>query len=167
MHFVIEAYELVTPLGGSPPTLAGASLSLRREANALYIGARAGGAFDPGSGGVITRLRLAQQLEAQIEMGAYATPAATSSLFVSGMLGFLYQRFEGPATLDGPGAVGTSTSAGVSVAVRVGVEALRASSMPGLFFLQLELPTFVSRDEHHGVIDRWVPSASAGAAVLF
>jgi len=167
IHWGIEAYELVAPLGGRLATLAGASLTLRREADAFYIGARASGSFDPGSGGVITRLRLARQLEAQVEMGAYASPASKTSLFVSGMLGFLDQRFEGPATLDGPGAVGVATSAGVSVAVRVGVEALRASELPGLFFLQLELPTFTSRDAAHGVIDRWVPSAWAGGGVLF
>jgi hypothetical protein len=167
MHWGIEVSELLAPLGGEPATLAGAALTLRREAQAFYIGGRAGGAFAPGSGGVITRLRLAQQLEAQVEMGAYASPGATTSLFVSGLLGFLYQRFEGPATLDGPGAVGTATSQGISIAMRAGVEALRASNLPGVLFLQLELPTFRSRDADHGVVDRWVPTASAGVGFLF
>jgi hypothetical protein len=165
MHWGPEVYEVVARVGSSVGTLSGFGLSLRREASALYIGARLGGAFDPaGSRG---GLQLHMQFEAQLEVGAYSSPAATTSLFASVLVGALHQRFEGPAPLDGPTAIGTAALTGVSVAARGGVEALRASDMRVVAFLQLELPAFASRDTDHGVIDQWVPSASLGAGLLF
>jgi hypothetical protein len=165
MHWGLEVYEVVAPLGASAATLSGFGLSLRREASALYIGARLGAAFDPaGSRG---DLQLHMQFEAELEAGAYASPAATTSLFASVLVGALHQRFEGPAPLDGPAAIGTAALTGVAVAGRAGVEALRASDMRVVAFVQLELPAFVSRDTDHGVVDQWVPSASLGAGLLF
>jgi hypothetical protein len=55
----------------------------------------------------------------------------------------------------------------VSIGARAGVEALRASDVRVLAFLQLQLPAFVSRDADHGVVDQWVPYAAVGAGVLF
>lgn len=165
MHWGLEVFEAVAPLGTSVATLPGFGLSLRREASALYVGARLGGAFDPDNS--ISGLQLRLQIEAQLEAGFYASPEATTSFFASGLVGALYQRFEGPAPLDGADAVGTATMTGVSVAARAGVEAMRASDVRVLAFIQLQLPAFASSDPDHGVIDRWVPSASIGAGVLF
>jgi hypothetical protein len=165
MHWGLEAYEVGARVGPSIASLSGAGLSLRREASALYVGARVGGAFD--SSGSLGELHLRMQIEGQLEAGAYASPAATTSLFASALVGFLFQRFEGPAPLDGPGAAGTSTSTGVSVALRGGIETMRASDVRLLAFVQIELPGFVSRDSDHGVVDQWAPSASLGAGLLF
>jgi hypothetical protein len=165
MHWGPELYEVVAPLGSSVATLSGFGLSLRREASTLYIGARVGGAFDPAE--TSGRLQLRMQFEADLEAGAYASPAATTSLFASVLVGVLHQRFEGPAPLDGPSAVGTAPLTGVAVAARAGVEALRVADMRVLGFVQLELPGFASHDTDHGVVDRWVPSASLGVGVLF
>jgi hypothetical protein len=165
MHWGPELYEVVAPLGGSVATLSGFGLTVRREASTLYLGARLGAAFDPTS--TPDRLQLRMQFEAELEAGAYASPAATTSLFASALVGVVHQRFEGPAPLDGPGALGSAALTGVAVAARAGIEALRASDMRVLAFLQLELPAFASRDTDHGVVDRWVPSASLGAGLLF
>ena len=77
-------------------------------------------------------------------------------------MGLDYQRFQGPAPLDGAGAIGVATGSGLAVTARVGLEALRTSDVRLLCFLDLELPTFVSHDPDHGVIDQWVPAASLG-----
>ena len=90
--------------------LSGLALSLRREIDALYIGVRVGGALDP------TQrpgdLRLHTQVDAQVEAALYLSPLENTSLFASALIGLAYQRFEGPAPLDGPGATGTATSTG-------------------------------------------------------
>lgn len=164
-HFGAEVYETVAPLGSSVATLSGLGLSLRREIDALYIGVRVAGAVDaqehPGA------LRLSAQVDAQVEAALYLSPIASTTLFASALVGLAYQRFDGPALFDGPGAVGTSTSTGVSLALRGGVEALRTSDMRLVAFLQLQAPGFVSRDPDHGVVDRWIPSVSLGAGALF
>jgi hypothetical protein len=165
MHWGAELFELGARLDGGLATLAGVALSLRREADALYIGARVGAAFDPGA--QPGRLSLRMQFEAQLEAGWYASPAATTSFFASALLGGVHQRFEGPAPFDGPDAIGSATSMGVTVGGRAGVEALRASDMRLLAYLQLQVPAFVSRDSDHGVVDQWVPCAAVGAGVLF
>ncbi|HVX94447.1 MAG TPA: hypothetical protein VHK47_06010 [Polyangia bacterium] len=165
MHWGLEVYEAVAPLGSSIATLPGFGLSLRREASALYVGARLGGAFDPDNS--ISGLQLRLQIEAQLEAGFYASPEATTSFFASALVGALYQRFEGPAPLDGADATGAATMTGVAVGARAGVEAMRASDVRVLAFLQLQLPAFASSDPDHGVVDRWVPSASIGAGLLF
>ena len=54
-----------------------------------------------------------------------------------------------------------------AVTARLGVEALRTSDVRLLGFVDLELPTFISHDPDHGVVDQWVPVASFGAGVLF
>jgi hypothetical protein len=164
-HFGAEVYETVAPLGPTVATLSGLGLSLRREIDALYIGVRVGGAVDaqdhPGA------LRLHAQVDAQVEAALYLSPLASTTLFASALVGLAYQRFDGPAPFDGPGAVGTSTSTGVSLALRGGVEALRTSDVRLVAFLQLQAPGFVSRDPDHGVVDRWIPSVSLGAGALF
>ena len=88
-------------------------------------------------------------------------------MFASALVGLVYQRFEGPALLDGSGATGVSTSDGLAVGLRVGVEALRTSDLRLLAFLQLEAPTFASRDADHGVVDQWAPSAALGIGILY
>jgi len=165
MHWGPEIYGVVARVGGRAATLSGVGLGLRREASALYLGARLGGAFDPS--GDLGELRLRLQVEADVEAGWYASPAAPTSLFASVLVGVLHQRYEGPAPLDGPMAIGTAALTGVAVAARVGVEALRASDMRLVGFAQLELPGFASRDSDHGVVDAWVPSAALGVGLLF
>src|SRR5262252_6896346 len=49
MHYGGEVYELVSRVGGSFDTLPGVALTLRREVSALHVGARLGGAFNPGN----------------------------------------------------------------------------------------------------------------------
>jgi hypothetical protein len=165
MHWGPEVYEIGARVGTSLGTLSGFALTLRREASTLYIGTRLGGAIDPG--GALAALHLRMQVDAQVEAGAYASPAEGTSLFASALVGLVYQRFEGPAPLDGPGAVGTATSTALSLAVRGGVEALRTSDVRVLAFVQLEAPVSASRDTDHGVISQWIPSVSLGAGLLF
>jgi hypothetical protein len=164
-HYGLEAYELATSLGGALATLPGVALSLRREVDQVAIGVRLAGAFDPG--GASARLHLTAQFDAQIEATFYLRPVASVSLFASALMGLDYQRFEGPALLDGAGAGGVATGSGLAVTARLGLEALRTSDVRLLAFVDLELPTFTSRDPDHGVVDQWVPVASLGAGVLF
>jgi hypothetical protein len=89
------------------------------------------------------------------------------SLFAGLLVGLVYQRFEGPALLDGAGATGVSTSDGLAVGLRAGIEALRVADVRLLAFLDLEAPAFISRDPDHGVVNQWAPSASLGIGVLF
>jgi hypothetical protein len=165
MHFGIEGYELVAPLGGSLQALPGVALAVRRDVSAVYVGFRLGGAFDLSSGS--DRLRLRAQVDAQIEGAVYAAPAADTSLFAAVLLGLAYQRFDGPASFDSGGSFGTATSTSLSIAVRGGVEALRTSDVRVIAYLQLQAPTSAAVDPDHGVVDQWVPSASLGAGLLF
>jgi hypothetical protein len=165
MHWGVELYELATPVGATLESVPGFALTVRREASALYIGARLAGAFDPG--GAPERLRLRAQVDAQLEAGFYASPAAGVSFFASALLGLVNQRLEGPAPLDGTGATGSTTATGLSLAARAGVEALRTSDVRVLAFFQLAAPTFVSRDPDHGIVDQWLPNVSLGAGLLF
>jgi hypothetical protein len=164
-HAGVEIYELAAPLGSSVATLPGVALALRREVSALFVGVRVGGALSPGARS--DRLRLHAQVDAQIEAALYASPAADVSLFGGVLIGLSYQRFDGPAPLDGPGATGIATSTGVSLALRGGFEALRTSNVHVVAFLQLQAPAFVSSDADHGVVDRWVPGLVLGAGVVF
>jgi hypothetical protein len=164
-HFGAEVYELVAPLGSSVATLSGVGVSVRREINALYVGVRVGGAVDPQAHP--GQLRLHAQVDAQVEAAVYLSPVESTSLFASALVGLAYQRFDGPAPLEGPGATGTATSTGVSLALRGGVEAMRTSDVRLVAFLQLQAPGFVSRDPDHGVVDRWIPTVSLGAGALF
>jgi hypothetical protein len=164
MQWGAEIYQLAARLGPGV-ALSGAALSLRREADSLYIGARAGAAFDVSSPGA--RLTMRWQFDAQLEAGWYANPVATTTFFASALLGGTHQRFEGPAPLDGPDASGAATNIGVSIGARAGVETLRASDIRLLAFIQVQAPAFVSRDDDHGVVDQWVPCLAAGAGALF
>jgi hypothetical protein len=164
-HYGLEAYELAAPVGGTLATLPGVALSLRREIDQVAIGVRLAGAFSPGA--EAATLHLAVQFDAQVTATFYFRPVESLSLFASALVGLDYQRFQGPALLDGAGAVGVATGSGLAVTARVGVEALRTSDVRLLCFLDLELPTFVSHDPDHGVIDQWVPAASLGLGVLF
>jgi hypothetical protein len=165
MRYGLEVYELALPVGGSVATLSGAALTLRREINALAIGVRVGGAFDPDAH--TSALHLTTQVDAQVEAVLYARPVESFSLFASALVGLVYQRFAGPAPLDGPGATGVVPESGLAVAVRGGVEGLRVADVHFLAFLELEAPTFASRDPDHGVINQWVPAASLGVGALF
>ncbi len=164
-HYGLEAYELAAPVGGTLATLPGVALTLRREIDQVAIGVRLAGAFSPGA--EAATLHLAVQFDAQVTATFYFRPVESLSLFASALVGLDYQRFQGPALLDGAGAVGVATGSGLAVTARVGVEALRTSDVRLLCFLDLELPTFVSHDPDHGVIDQWVPAASLGLGVLF
>jgi hypothetical protein len=164
-HYGLETYELAAPVGGGLATLPGVALSLLREVDQVSIGVRLAGAFDPG--GDRATLHLAAQFDAQIEATFYFRPVSAFTLFASTLVGLDYQRFEGPAPLDGPGASGVATGRGLAVTARLGVEALRTSDLRLVAFVDLELPTFASRDPDHGVVDQWVPVASLGAGVLF
>jgi len=164
-HYGLEAYELAAPVGGALATLPGVALSLRREVDQVAVGVRLAGAFNPG--GQAATLHLAAQFDAQIEATFFFQPLAAVTLFASGLVGLDYQRFEGPASLDGAGANGVATGSGLAITARLGVEALRTSDLRLLAFVDLELPTFTSRDPDHGVIDQWVPVASLGMGVLF
>jgi len=164
-HLGAEVYELVAPLGSQVATLSGLAVSLRREISPLFIGIRVGGAVDPMANP--GRLRMQAQVDAQVEGALYLSPVETTSLFASALIGLAYQRFEGPAPLDGAGATGTATSTGVSLALRGGVETLRTSDVRLIAFIQLQAPAFISRDPDHGVVDRWIPSVSLGAGALF
>jgi len=165
MHFGGEFYELGARIGGSFDTLPGVAISARREVSALHVGARIGGAFNPGAD--VNHLHLRAQFDAQVEAAFYASPAENTSLFGSAMLGLSHLRFEGPATFDGPGATATASSSGVSIGLRGGVETMRTADVHILMFLQITLPAFVSGDPDHGVVDQWVPSAGLGAGILY
>jgi hypothetical protein len=165
MHAGVELYELVTPVGAPVGSLPGVGLSLRREVDQVSIGVRVAGAFNPAA--ETTSLSLRLQLDAQVEMSFYFRPVESVSLFASALVGLVYQRFEGPAPFDGPGATGIASADGLALGVRAGVEALRITDVRLLAFLDLEAPTFASRDLDHGVVDRWAPSASVGVGVLF
>jgi hypothetical protein len=165
MHFGGELYELAARIGGSFDTLPGVAIIVRREVSSLHVGARLGGAFNPNAD--VNDLHLRAQFDAQIEAAFYASPAENTSLFGSAMLGLSHLRFEGPATFDGPGATGTSSSSGLSVGLRGGVETLRTADVHVLMFLQITLPAFISGDLDHGVVDQWVPSAGIGAGILY
>ncbi len=163
-HYGLEVYDLAAPVGGLG-TLPGVALSLRREIDQVSIGVRLAGAFNPGA--EPATLNLHAQFDAQVEAAYYFRPAESVSLFVGVLVGLVYQRFEGPARLDGVGATGVFTSDGLAVGLRAGVEALRVADVRLLAFLDLEAPAFISRDPDHGVVDQWAPSASLGIGVLF
>jgi hypothetical protein len=165
MHFGGEFYELGSRVGGSFDALPGVALTLRREVSALHVGARVGGAFNPGS--EPARLHLHMQFDAQIEGALYASPNENTSLFASALVGLVHYRFAGPATLDGPGATGTATSSGLTLGARAGVETMRTADVRLLLFVQAMLPAFKSGDPDHGVVDQWVPSAAIGAGLLY
>jgi hypothetical protein len=160
-----EVYEVVAPLGTSVARLSGVGVTVRREIDALYVGVRVGAAVDPVEHSM--RLRLHAQVDAQFEAALYLSPLAETSLFASALVGLAYQRFDGPAPLDGPGDSGTATSTGVALALRGGVEALRTSDVRLVAYLQLQAPAFISRDPDHGVVDRWIPCLTLGAGALF
>jgi hypothetical protein len=164
-HFGLEAYELAAPVGGALAMLPGVALSLRREIDQVAIGVRLAGAFSPGA--QAATLHLSAQFDAQVEATIYFRPLESVSLFASALVGLDYQRFQGPAPLDGAGAIGVATGSGLAVTARIGIEALRISDVRLVCFLDLELPTFVSHDPDHGVVDQWVPGASLGLGVLF
>ena len=107
------------------------------------------------------------QFDAQIEGALYASPEENTSLFASGLVGLVHQRFAGPATLDGPGATGRASSSGLSLGVRAGIETMRTADLRLVAFLQVMLPVFVAADPDHGVVDNWVPSAAIGAGLLY
>jgi hypothetical protein len=164
-HFGLEAYELAAPVGGALAMLPGVALSLRREIDQVAIGVRLAGAFSPGA--QAATLHLSAQFDAQVEATIYFRPLESVSLFASALVGLVYQRFEGPAPLDGPGATGVATTDGLAVGLRAGVEALRTTDLRLVAFLDLDAPTFVSRDPDHQVVDQWAPSAALGIGVLF
>jgi hypothetical protein len=164
-HYGLETYELVTPVGAPLGALPGVALALRREIDQVSIGVRLAGAFNPGAEPAALALRM--QFDAQVEAAFYFRPVESISLFASALVGLVYQRFEGPAPLDGPGATGVATTDGLAVGVRAGVEALRTTDLRLVAFLDLEAPTFVSRDPDHQVVDQWAPSAALGIGVLF
>src|SRR3954464_14272350 len=165
MHFGGELYELGSPLASSFDTLPGVAITMRREVSALHVGARLGGAFNPARDP--ERLHLRAQFDAQVEGAFYASPSENTSLFASALVGLVHYRFEGPATFDGPGATGTATSSGLSLALRGGVETMRTADVRVLVFLQIMAPAFISNDPDHGVVDQWVPSAAIGAGILY
>ncbi len=165
MHAGVEMYELVTPVGAPLGALPGVALSLRREVDQIAIGVRVAGAFNPAA--QVDGLSLRFQIDAQVEAAFYFRPVASVSLFASALVGLVYQRFQGPAPFDGPGATGVATADGLALGLRAGVEALRITDVRLLAFLDLEAPTFASRDLDHGVVDQWAPSASLGVGVLF
>jgi len=146
-------------------TLSGVALTMRREVSAVYLGFRVGAAFNPFATG--DRLVLRTRVDAQIEGALYARPAADTSLYLSVLLGMAYSRFEGPAPLDGPGAVGTATDTTFAAAVRGGVEAFRTTDVRLFAFLELGAPASVASDPDHGVVHAWVPTAGLGAGLLF
>jgi hypothetical protein len=164
-HYGLETYELVTPVGAPLGALPGVALALRREIDQVSIGVRVAGAFNPGAEAATLALRM--QFDAQVEAAFYFRPVESISLFASALVGLVYQRFEGPAPLDGPGATGVATTDGLAVGLRAGVEALRTTDLRLVAFLDLEAPTFVSRDPDHQVVDQWAPSAALGIGVLF
>ena len=165
MHIGGELYELAARLGSSFDTLPGVAFAVRREVSALHVGARLGGAFNPGNDP--DRLLLRAQFDAQIEAALYASPSENTSLFGSALLGLVHYRFEGPAPFDGADATGTATSTGLSLGVRGGVETMRTSDVHLLVFLQAVMPAFISKDPDHGVVDQWVPTLALGAGVLY
>ncbi|HLK90897.1 MAG TPA: hypothetical protein VKZ18_13450 [Polyangia bacterium] len=165
MHLGLEVYELATPVGAPLGTLSGVALALRREVDQISIGVRVAGAFNPGATPDVLSLRM--QFDAQVEAAFFFRPASSVSLFASALVGLVYQRFDGPATFDGAGATAVASSDGLALGVRLGVEALRITDLRLFAFLDLEAPTFVSRDVDHGVVDQWVPSAALGIGVLF
>ena len=165
MHFGGEVYQLGSRVGSSFDTLPGLAVVVRREVSALHVGARLGGAFNPSR--EPDRLQLRAQFDAQVEGAFYASPSENTSLFASALVGLVHYRFEGPAPFDGPGAVGTATSSGLSLGVRGGVETLRTADVRVLAFIQIMVPAFISRDPDHGVVDNWVPSAAVGAGLLY
>jgi len=165
MHFGGEVYELTSRLGSDFDFLPGLAVVVRREVSALHIGARVGGAFNPGH--QPDRLHLNAQIDAHIEGAVYATPTENTSLFASALVGLVHYRFEGPATLDGPGVTGRMSSSGLSLGVRGGVEAMRTSDVRLVAFLQVAVPAFKSSDPDHGVVNNWVPSLAIGAGLLY
>jgi hypothetical protein len=165
MHFGGEFYQLVSPVGGSFDTLSGVALTLRREVSALHVGARLGGALNPG--GKPDQLHMRLQFDAQVEAALYASPNDNTSLFASALVGLVHYRFAGPATLDGAGTTGTASNSGLTLGARAGVETMRTADVRALFFVQVMFPVFVSNDPDHGVVNEWVPSAGAGAGLLF
>jgi hypothetical protein len=164
-HVGLEVYQLAAPVGASLATLPGVALALRREVDQVAIGVRLGGAFAPGA--ERSALHLELQFDADVEAVFYFHPVDSVTLFASALVGLVYQRFEGPAPFDGAGATGVATSDGLGVGLRAGVEALRVSDLRLCAFLQLEAPTFASRDPDHGVVNQWAPSAALGVGVLF
>jgi hypothetical protein len=138
---------------------------MRREISAVFVGFRLGGAFNPFAPS--DRLVLRMRLDAEIEGALYARPAADTSLYLSVLLGVTVQRFEGPAPLDGPGAIGTFNNTAAIVGLRGGVEALRTADVRVFGFAEIGLPVSPASDPDHGVINQWVPSVGLGAGLLF
>ena len=92
----------------------GVAFTVRREVSALHVGARLGGAFNPGSA---ARSAAPARAVRRPDRGAlYASPAENTSLFASALRGpGLPAASTDRRPLDGPGATGTATSTGLSL----------------------------------------------------
>ena len=165
-EFALEALELFVPLDERLQTLPGFALGARREAPGWFIGLRLVAAFSPGT--VEERPTLVTWGSAGLEGAVFSSPAASTSLFASVLLGFEYQRFSGPAPLLDPGARGTAVSAGFSPGLRGGVELFRVSSIRLCLSVEARLPLFLADDLDAGVVrNTWLPSAALAGGAVF
>ena len=161
MRIGVEAYEIGAWVAGGLATLPGVAISARREVSTLYIGLRLGGALDPAARP--DALHLQAQLDAQLEAALYARPSAAVSLFAGVLVGAVYQRFEGPAPLDGVGATGVATTMGLSLAVRAGASSSRKARRWTSAKRNVSTPARTARESPIVVATPVAPTPSSGA----
>lgn len=160
----VEAYQLGAWVGGQAQTLSGLGAFLRREVGSIHVAVRFASAHDFSRRAALT---LTSDVLAEIEGAVWSSRSADVAVFAALALGYEYQRFEGPAALEGPGVQGSASASGFAPALRVGVEAFRVTRTRAQLFLSARVPTFVSSDSDGGVMDQWTPTLALGGAVVF
>ena len=164
-YFGLELAQTFALVDGRVQSLAGAALTAHREVGGFYLGARAAAASSfPDK---ITELALTEQILAQLQLGVYSNGSLSHAWFVAATAGFELQRFQGISPWASESSATSALAKGLSVGMVGGIEMLRWHDMRARFFVQLLLPTFVSRDIDRGVVDQWTPTAALGIGVAF
>ncbi|MSP73265.1 MAG: hypothetical protein EXR76_14065 [Myxococcales bacterium] len=161
-----EMTQTAVYVHGEVDFLPGIGLGLRREVNDWHVAVRLHVAIDPNQRGrEATHAR--QLYSGGLEFSHFFDGRATSSMFVSGLVGLEHQRFRGPAPLLGEGVFATAHKTGTAIGGRFGFEVARISDARLSFFSQISLPLFISTRDEGGVVDQWTPTLSLGSGVAF
>jgi hypothetical protein len=164
-YYGLEFAQTMALVGGEVQSLAGATVTARREAGRFALGVRVSGAssFNPGA----QHLELTQQFLAHVELIAYSNASEPYACFAALTGGFELQRFRGPSPWDDAPGLHTAQASGLSATVSVGIELFRLHDMRAASFVQADFPVFASRDIDDGVVDQWTPSTALGVGVAF
>jgi len=163
--FDFAVLETATVVRGQAGFLPAVLLGFTREISDWQVGVEAMGAqtlaSHPGQVGLDTELRL------QATVTHFFSEQADVSPFVGFSFGIAHQRFSGPLAEGLGGGDGRYDATGPGLALRSGVELLRATSLRAFVVADALLPVFVASDAEGEIVSGWVPAASLGAGVRF